>query len=292
MFGVPVTYFYDFAGVPERLRPYIMADFFRAGAKHLVLTDELIRQIMINPGLADVLLKEMADNGLSFCDAHAPFNDNRNLTCPDPAKRGIMLARLEMVIDIATYMQAGTVTVHIGDNRNSAEKATEKHKMWIKDTIREILPLLEKRKIVMCLENIWHSPATPEFLNELMEEFPSPYLGICYDSGHANIMDKGREYATGAAYNSWLAIENCKQPPWDDRILEKLLPNIVNCHLHDNSRWHDSHLLLGEGNIDWKKTVGLLKKAPRLKVVQAEVIIPKEHSISDLVASFDRLMQM
>ena len=34
MFRVPVTYFFDFVSVTDRMRPYIMAEFAAAGAKH------------------------------------------------------------------------------------------------------------------------------------------------------------------------------------------------------------------------------------------------------------------
>ena len=57
MFRVPVTYYYDFQQIVEKMRPYVFAEFARYGAKHLVLTDALLEQIFAKPGLEETLLK-------------------------------------------------------------------------------------------------------------------------------------------------------------------------------------------------------------------------------------------
>ena len=67
MFSVPVTYLYEFEHISEKMRPYVMAEFARYGAKHLVLSDVLIQQIMGGDGLEDQLLKEMGNAGKLFC---------------------------------------------------------------------------------------------------------------------------------------------------------------------------------------------------------------------------------
>ena len=70
-----------------------------------------------------------------------------------------------------------------------------------------------------------------------------------------------------AAWRFWTPVT----PEFDDQVLEKMLPEVVSCHLHDNHGFRDEHQLPGRGNIDWKHIVGLLKKAPRLACVQSEV---------------------
>ena len=46
-------------------------------------------------------------------------------------------------------------------------------------------------------------------------------------------MDKGRNYPE---CNAITAARNVgrETPSWDDKILEKMLPHVVNCHIHDN----------------------------------------------------------
>lgn len=291
MFSVPVTFLFDFEHVSERMRPYIMNDFSKNGAKHLVLSDTLISQIIQTPGLEDTLLNEMASNGLSFCDAHAPFGPQLDLNCPWPEKRPMMIARLKLVLEICRYMGVDTITIHLGNNHFAPGTTLpdEAHIARMKEALSELLPVAEKLQITICIENIWFSINTPDVLNSIKAEFPTDALGFCYDAGHANIMDNGRNYATGNAWNGWKAAGKTV-PVWEDRALEKMLPNVVNCHLHDNNGWTDAHKLPGSGCIDWNRIIPLLKKAPRLKAIQSEVIpVRVGVSAGELVAKFDEL---
>ena len=291
MFEVPVTFHFDFHSIGEAARPYIMAEFARYGAKHLVLTDTFISQIISTPGLEDTLLQEMSDNNLSFCDAHAPFGPILDLNCPFPAKRAMTLARHKLALEICQYMKVDTITIHLGNNR-STELSEEQHIGLMKEGLSELLPIAEKLGIVICIENIWFTANTPDVLNSIKQEFPTDALGFCYDSGHANIMSNGIRYATGNAWNSW-HYAGYTSPRWEHKALEKMLPHVVNCHLHDNVGFRDSHLLPGKGNIDWGHIIGLLKKAPRLKVVQSEVSPIKTGTfIRELVEKFDELAEL
>ena len=112
---------------------------------------------------------------------------------------------------------------------------------------------------------------------------------FCYDSGHANISTCKRDVENNAE-RQWAKFG--LKPVWDDKILEKLQPHIVNCHLHDNHGVVDEHLMPGLGNIDWKKTMGLLKSAPRIQVIQNEVLSgTRQYSIRERVKCFDDLVQ-
>ena len=101
-------------------------------------------------------------------------------------------------------------------------------------------------------------------------------------------MNNGRLYATGQGWDGWRAAG--KEPVWEDKALEKLLPHVVNCHLHDNNGWRDEHKLPGRGNVNWPHIIGLLESAPRLKVIQSEVLpVFSGTFIRELVEKFDEL---
>ena len=274
MFNIPVTYLFDFEVVSPAARPYIMQEFADCGAEHLVLSDTLVKMITDNPALADTLQKEMAENNLSFCDAHAPFGVYYDMHCPFPAMRKMMFARQKLTLEICAYMHVDTVTIHLGSTRVAPtdEIPVAVHLERVRETLSELLPYAEKLGITVCIENSWYPLCTPENLLMLKAEFPSPNLGFCYDAGHANIMDNGRKYSSGKAYDGWkTAGFNCT-PPWENRALEKMLPHIVNCHLHDNMGDFDTHTLPGKGNVNWNHILGTLALAPKLRVIQCEVI--------------------
>ena len=292
MFNAPLTFLFDFEAVSAAGRPYIMQEFARCGAEHLVLADTLIKDIVADPGLADLLQKEMSDNGLTFCDGHAPFGLHYDMHCPFGRERKIMYARQKLTMEICAYMNVDTVTIHLGSTRLAPASQMPVADMLalVRETLHELLPAAEKMGLTICIENSWYPLCTPENLLMLKAEFPTPALGFCYDAGHANIMDNGRLHTEGSAWMGWkTAGFNCT-PPWEERALEKMQPHIVNCHLHDNLGDRDTHTIPGKGNVKWEHILPLINAAPRLKVIQCEVLpAVNKVPIADLVAKFQEL---
>ena len=289
MFRVPVAYLFDFENTDDKTRPYVMHEFAACGAKHLVLSDTLISKILQVRGLQEILLKEMADEGLSFMDAHAPFGPKQDLNCPVESFRPQAMLRQKLALQIAAEMGVKTITVHVGSDHRYPDQPLELQFDFIRRSLSELLPFAETLGITICIENIWHRLDTPERLLSLKMEFPTDALGFCYDAGHANLMDKGRNTPDSNPFKTWGNVP----PQFDDHILEKMLPHVVNCHLHDNNGVTDQHFNIGRGNIDWPHIVGLLKKAPRLQVIQSEVIPVRTHdSIHDICQKFAELGEL
>lgn len=283
MFSVPVTFLFDFKRANETLRPYLMHEFAANGAKHLVLSDDLLRQILSDRNIIKTLNQEMAAEGLSFCDAHAVFGPYLDLNCPVEEVRPEILLRHKLQLQIVASMGVKTITIHIGNEHVYPEYPLEVQYDYVKRALDELLPIAEKLGIIICIENIWFQINTADRLLGIKREYPTDALGFCYDSGHANLMDKGRNFPESRPYVVWKP----SVPQFDNQILEKMLPHVVNCHLHDNDGITDQHLNPGRGTVDWKHVIGLLKKAPRLQVVQSEVIPVKAHdSIRDICGKF------
>jgi sugar phosphate isomerase/epimerase len=277
---VPITYLFDFEHCTEQIRPYIMSEFAANGAKHLVLTDTLIRMIIRSPGLANILQKEIETAGMSFVDSHAPFGIYEDLNVPDPQFRGMMLDRLKVALRIATDFGIDSIAVHTGNTREVWKNYSleQLHEAML-SSLEVLVPFAEKLGITIAIENIWFPTNTVDKLLDAISKFPSPALGICYDSGHANLMKMDRGFAECNPLSAW---ENHLPVEWDSEILEKLLPFVTTCHIHDNNGQRDEHLLPGKGNIDWQKEVALLKKAPQLKCIQCETVpVRTNASIAD-----------
>ena len=104
-------------------------------------------------------------------------------------------------------------------------------------------------------------------------------------------MEEGHKFEENAVNDLWHAV-GC-EPVWQQNILEEMLPDVVNCHLHDNNGQWDNHWLPGAGTIDWKRIIGLLKNAPRLKNIQSEVQLPGDKlSIRAVVEKFNELGEL
>jgi sugar phosphate isomerase/epimerase len=187
-----------------------------------------------------------------------------------------------------------TITVHVGnilvpDPQNILVKQNIER---IEDSLSKILPAAEKAGITVCIENIWFPTNTPEVLLSIKEHFPTDALGFCFDAGHANLCAKGKLYSDGGNRGRvWTDVYGKMPEIWDDRIGEKMLPHIVNCHLHDNNGDTDQHLCPGHGNVNWESVADLLRRAPRLKNIQSEVILSRDPvAIRSLQDSFSRIL--
>ena len=285
--AVPMTYWYGFSGLDEKMRRTVMAEFAANGAKHLVLSDGLLRMISGEPKLYRKLQAEMRDAGLSFVDAHAPFGGECDLAIPVPEYRRQMLARLKFNLQLVRDFGVDSCCVHI-DTTIYPPYTMAQHMDAVRRSLDDVLPVAEKLGVVICLENIFKPLNTVDDILTLIREFPSPCLGACYDSGHANLMEQGMSDPECIAYDRYgkwgLPV------PWEHDVLGQLLPHIVNCHLHDNRAAHDEHDLPGTGTVEWKKVFAKLSTAPRLRSIQSEVA-SAEHAIpiKTLVETFARL---
>ena len=289
MFSVPVTYAFDFKRTNDTMRPYVMHEFAVNGVKHLVLNETLFQMILENREMAGILNREMAGEGLTFCDAHAVFGPYLDLCCPVPDARPEMLLRLKLQLQIIAGMGVKTITIHIGNETHYPGYTLQSMIDSVKSSLNELLPLAESLGVIICIENIWFQMNTPERLLDFKAEFPTDALGFCYDAGHANLMDKGRNFPGSKPYTAWGSVP----PHFDHQILEKMLPHVVNCHLHDNDGIMDQHVNVGLGTMDWKHVVDLLRQAPRLQVIQSEVLPVKTIvSIPEICKKFHWLSEL
>ncbi|MBE6357397.1 MAG: sugar phosphate isomerase/epimerase [Lentisphaerae bacterium] len=280
---LPITFLYQFDHTDDYSRPQIMQEFAANGAKYLVLTDMLLAKMLSERIFAAKLREEMSAAGLEFKDAHAMFGKFLDLNCPVPEARGEMIARHKLALYMIASMGVNTITIHTGNDTVYPEYSLDHQIDCLKKSLDELLPLAEELGIVICIENIWFKINTPEKLLAVKKRFPTDALGFCYDAGHANLMDKGRFNTESNPCKVWQDVT----PAWDDHILEKMLPHVVNCHIHDNNGVTDQHRNIGCGNINWDHIVPLLLSAPRLQVIQSEVLpIHANTAIRDICSKF------
>ena len=85
----------------------------------------------------------------------------------------------------------------------------------------------------------------PEGLVELLHAARFTDVGVCFDVGHAHLA------------------------PGVPQAFETLKDLIRTTHVHDNDKQRDAHLWPGQGSIDWKETLALLRTAPQRSAVAA-----------------------
>lgn len=272
-----LVYFSEASVASTDSRRMFWEEYAAAGAKYVVLSDELMRLFSGHGKCVPEVRAEVEAAGLTFLDAHAPFGPWDNYCLPDEAARPSMIARQKLALQLCAEFDVHTITAHVGGRPPIfAEYTVEQIIESTYRSLDELLPVAEKLDVTIAIENSWTPFTTPEQLLEIVRHYRSPHLGICYDSGHANLMARPTDDPESAAVKAFPAY-GIATPPWDDRILEKMLPEVVNCHLHDNDGLVDQHRLPGLGNIDWRRIMPLLlEKAPRLQCIQDEAF-PHKH---------------
>ncbi len=188
------------------------------------------------------MLKEA---GLHTPACHAFWGQSSDLACPDETARTQSMAQHGEVLMELAEMGVKTYTVHLG---NGPE--IEKELAWsqIRKSVDDLLPAAEKTKIVLALENGHDSFEELERLTRLAEDLRSPYVGMCYDTGHAH----------------------CYTPEGWKAVLELMRPHIATCHMHDNFGSFDDHNPPGGGTLPWPELVRELKACPKMLHAETE----------------------
>jgi len=116
------------------------------------------------------------------------------------------------------------------------------------------------------LENIPNELSTPDKLVEFIQASHFEDVGVCFDFGHAHIMSNVAE-----------AFEIAK-------------PHVRSTHVHDNAKDKDSHLWPGEGSINWKEVMELLRTAPQTPPLLLEIESDeKVNPLEKIGAAFEKL---
>lgn len=295
MKNIPLTHYMFIEGLNDNYRYFMFRELAANGGQYLVLSDNMLRQIYdaVDPnGTLAKFKKEAKNAGLKFADAHSPFGPHLDMNCPIAEDRKKLIELHKMSLACCNECEVDCITIHSGNPRFPGVTLEENRKL-IRQTLEELLPDAERYGVTICIENIWFPTNTAEELIGHCEYFKSPYLGMCYDAGHANLfrtVSDDPEHPVNVAFDLLHM-----QPQWPNDILEKMLPYLVTCHLHDNDGLRDRHWAPFNGNIDWEKTMKLLAQAPNLRCLQNEVILPGRDlnsSVRDMCGAFDKLLDI
>jgi len=218
------------------------------------------------------LLREICEEFLSLAPSydlefsvHAPLSDV-NIGAINPRMRGAALNEVLESLEMAHRMGIDLMTVHPGFlsplailDREAAVKAT-------KDSLQAIDTRAKDLGVRVALENMPEMPASmakaPEELLLFME---GTGMGMCFDIGHAN---------TVGNISDFISIK--------DRF--------INMHVHDNVGDRDRHMVIGDGNIDFRKWLRAFRPYQGRYVIEAREL---EHSLvsrdrlRSVLASFD-----
>jgi sugar phosphate isomerase/epimerase len=246
-----------------------------------ISTHVFIRQ-RLHPGLLDALAKSGADAIEIYCarqhfdytsrghvqeiaewfrsnpvkpfSIHAPLYADAemgrgggpgiNVVHPEKTRRIDGMDEIKRAIEVAEQIPFKHMVTHLGERHDEWSPRTLEHAMTALEHLRAFaIPLGVKLNI----ENILNQVTRPEHILEILRTGHFADIGVCLDTGHANIS------ATVAS------------------VLADLKPHLRQAHIHDNHGEKDEHLWPGGGTIDWPETMAELKSAPILDAGVLEI---------------------
>jgi len=149
--------------------------------------------------------------------------------------------RMEMAADLA----CDVIVLHI-----PAEPEGEEAWRAFRDLLRRSLDALQQESgatgVRIAFENLGESASWLPIAGAL-SDYPSDFVGLCYDSGHGNISGDGLDQL--AAHS--------------DRLIA--------LHLHDNDGSGDQHTLPFTGTVDWQRLAELIAQSSYRKWANLEV---------------------
>jgi len=156
-------------------------------------------------------------------------------------------------LEVASQLGVGALVVHPTNTSGLdwefpiyASKVREANIKMFKELVKKA----EDLGVIMAVENMLRGTygSTPSDLLNLVNEVGSESLGICLDTGHANV-------------NGF--------PPHE--FLVRITGHLVATHVHDNDGSGDQHLPPLMGNIDWRSFFKVLKESGYPKPIIYEV---------------------
>jgi sugar phosphate isomerase/epimerase len=264
------TYLY----VRERLHPGILDGLTRSGVQAIEI---FAARQHLDYANRKAHVKEIAEwfrgSGVPLHSVHSPLYADYEwgragappLNIASVDRGGLVQAMDEVkrALEIAEQIPFRFLIQHIGvPNEEFSEKKFES----AMTSIEHLRAFAKPLGVRILLENIPNELSTPDRLVEMIRAAHFDDVGICFDFGHAHIMGSVSE------------------------AFEILRKQIWSTHVHDNDKVNDSHLWPGQGTINWKEAMQLLRSAPQTPPLMLELgEDEKVNPLEKLKETFEKL---
>ena len=187
-----------------------------------------------------------------------------NIASTDRAGRIEAMDEIKRAIEVAEHIPYRFLVQHIGNPNDEFDEKKFEAAMTSVEHLRAFAKPLGVRVLI---ENIPNELSTPERLVEFIRTMHFDDIGVCFDCGHAHMMNGIPD------------------------AFETLKNHICSTHVHDNHKEKDSHLWPGQGSIDWKQTMELLRTAPQTPPLLLEIDGEEKKSPSEEVSATFRKLE-
>jgi sugar phosphate isomerase/epimerase len=175
-------------------------------------------------------LLELADAIADFgvpTSVHAPFH-SLSLGSRDAHIREYSLSVMSAALEFARAVRSPHMVFHTGFLPQYSPKSRTKWLDMFSRGLESLLIRAADLEVRLAMENTYETD--PSLFMEIFERFPTPALGMCLDTGHANCFGQ------------------VDPVEWPRRFADR----IFHIHCSDNDGHDDLHLGLGSGQVDFR----------------------------------------
>jgi sugar phosphate isomerase/epimerase len=245
------TYLY----VKERLHPGILDGLARGGAQAIEI---FAARQHLDYANRKQHVREIAEwfrsSGIPLNSVHSPLYADYefgragaapvNVASTDRAGRIEAMDEIKRALEIAEQIPFRFLVQHLG---TSGEYFDERKFEAAMTSIEHLRAFAKPLGVRILLENIPNELSTPDKLVEFIQASHFEDVGVCFDFGHAHLMSSVAE------------------------AFEIVKSHVRSTHVHDNAKDRDTHLVPGEGSINWKEAMELLRSAPHTPPLLLEI---------------------
>ncbi len=212
--------------------------------------------------------------GVSFHSMHAPMHSDDewgrsgtpplNIAAVEKRDRIAAMDEIKRALEVAEQAPFQFLVQHVGVGK---ETSTEQKLESAMTSLEHLRAFAKPLGVQVVVENIPNDLSTPESLVQLLRTARFTDVGVCFDVGHAHLA------------------------PGVPQAFETLKEFIRTTHVHDNHGERDEHLWPGQGTIDWKETMALLRTAPHVPALLLEIEGVEDENISEKMAEAYRELE-
>lgn len=171
--------------------------------------------------------RPLNDEGLAIVALHAFFGQDWDISTPDESRRPTIVEQFAAEADFCRALGGQLVIVHPGHGVIGAETGQPARIEALRRSALRLAEIGQEHDCRFALENLPRGQMgdDPVMLRSIADEVNSPYLGLNFDCGHANL---------GAGVL---------------KVLDAFSDRMIGTHIHDNKGQNDDHLVPGFGTV-------------------------------------------
>lgn len=189
--------------------------------------------------------------GLKVDSLHAPFSEVVDISSPDEKLRNFSVGEVERSMEVLKQLGGRVLVVHPASTEESLKSDIAERFSKCRQSLEYLYIKAQDLGVQIALEtqlpHIFGGDSST--LWQLVEGFSLSVCGFCFDVSHTAFWRKGAV----ATY-------------------DELSGGIKSLHISDNNGVTDDHLIPGEGQINWREIVRLIKRSGACEVFMLEVM--------------------